>query len=240
MDPRSEQPDDGRDEAGEEEPELQVQGHHVGRAHCVERRGFECRYERRVGRVGELPEELLVEPSEEVERLRLGNPERPAVEVRQSRQPARPKDGLDVDDDEAAVGRRDEGEPLQAPTAEPRTLVAEAPSEHEPRGRQGGTREQDRHGAKRHAEHELDRERDPETSDAEHVRQSRQPRELRPRPQTTTAPEQTASSGEHHDVRESEPQERPHRHPRNRPTVTPASFCQTTWSRSPKRDASHW
>ena len=75
---------------GEEEPELHVQGHDVGRAHDVERRGLECRHERRVRRVRELPEELVVEPSEEVDRLGLGNPERPAVPVGQGvRRPAR-------------------------------------------------------------------------------------------------------------------------------------------------------
>ena len=76
----AEKADDRSYEPSEEEPKLQMQRHDVRRAHEMKARSLEGRNEWWIGRARQLSEELMVEAAEEVDRLCLGNPERPAVE----------------------------------------------------------------------------------------------------------------------------------------------------------------
>ena len=112
-DARGEQPRDRRGEATREEPELHVERDDVGGAHEVERRGLERRHERRVARVRELAEELLVEASEEVDRLRLRNPERPGVPGGERGEAGRSEERFQVDDDERRAREGDQRDPLR-------------------------------------------------------------------------------------------------------------------------------
>ena len=83
----------------------------------MERRRLERRQKRWICRIGELSEELVVEPSEEVDRLGLGYPERPCIPSRQTRKPTGAKQRFQIDDEKQPERRADEAEPRGPPLA---------------------------------------------------------------------------------------------------------------------------
>ena len=118
-------------------------------------------------------------------------------------------------------------------------LAAEGPAQREPRDRQRQAGEHDRREPERHAEDQLDRERDPQGRDSGHVGSPGEPEELAPRPEPAHPPKQAAARGEHDGVRDTETEQRADGHAGSRPSRTPSSSCQTTSRSLPRRERSH-
>ena len=105
----------------------------------MERRSLERRKKRWICRVDELSEELVVEPSEEVDRLGLGYPERPCIPGRQTGKPTGTKQRFQVDDDEQPERRADEAEACEPALAQRRSPGCEQSSDPETCEDQHGT-----------------------------------------------------------------------------------------------------
>ena len=236
-DARRQDPGDRGDEAGEQEPELHMQGDDVGRAHEVERRRFERRNERRIRRVRQLAEELLVETAEEVDRLGFRHPERPRVERVEPGQPRGTKERLQVHDDQHRERGTDEPDSLR-PVSEDGSRTADPPSHQDSGAREHEPGDHDRRERERSSGHEQERERDSEPCDPEHVREPGEAGELPPRAPAAQAPEQARADSQREEIEGAQPEERPHRHPGSRPTRIPASSSRRISNPSPSSERS--
>ncbi len=203
----------------------------------MESRRFERGNERRVRRVRQLAEELLVETPEEVDRLRFRHPERPRVERVEAGQPGGAKEGFQVDDDQHR--ERCACEPHTSRSgSEYRSRAAQAVCDGGSCARERHAREQDRRERELNSGHQHERERDSEPCDTEHVREPGEAGELPPRAPSAQPPEQSGADSEGEEIEGSKPEERPYGHPASRPTKIPASSSRKTSNPSPSSDRS--
>ena len=207
-----------------------MQRHDVGRAHEVERRRLERRNERWIRGIRELTEELLVEPAEEVDRLRLRHPERPGVPRGEAREAPCAE--------HAPRGRRRSAPrtPLRRarrpPSARGRQADASGRAAVAPRRRRRRARRtvrSDRGERERDAESQLDRQGDADERDAEHVAEpGGRTSSYRRSPSEQGREEPSVPTTEQHRVEDREPEERSNAHGTPRWIETPAPPSHTT------------
>jgi hypothetical protein len=177
----------------------------VRRAHRVERGGVEDRDDRRIGRVRDGRENLLVEPVEEIHGFAPRDPERPSVEREEAVEPRDPEQGHEVAPGSHDADDRDEpGEPKgSAARRFGRTLDAAAtPPDEKPRPHDHEARHDDRHGAERDADDEEQRPRDSQRRHAEEVREPGEAHRRAPPRPPTEGQEDRSSHREVHAVQD--------------------------------------
>lgn len=199
----------------------------------MERSGVEHRDERWVRRPRERSEELLVEAAQEVDRLRLRNPERPRVPRVQPSETRRPEEPFDEKTRRRDPDRGDDQAVSGIKGAASRTTSSP------PSGRQRRTG--DDHG--RHPNHDPERERDssdqqkrPERAygdDAEYVGESAEASELNPGVPAPNGPEKPGSAREEEEVERDETSERVSVQRLILAIVMPSALSQTTSAREP-------
>ena len=184
---------DRDDGSRDEEPELEVERDRVGAPHRMEGGRVDDRDERRVRRPGARREHLLVEPAEEVDRLRLRHPEGPRVECLQALEAGRAEERLEQEADQSDARRGDEqgcGRGCPEPGEAAGTGAAEADAHQAGRHGPAHEREDDAPPSERDTEDEELRPQSPEGRHAEQVPEAAEPEGVRPPGEPAERPEE--------------------------------------------------
>ena len=193
----------------------------------------EYRDERRIRRSRQRREEPFVEPSEEVDRLPLRNPERPGVPVVQAREPRPAKERLDEEHGECDSDGGDDWHTSASERRKGGSWTAEPAATDETRRDEHRSSQKDEPARERDADHEQERPDDTDRGDAREIGEATEPGELEPGAPATGQPEHRSAADEDEEIEGNKPGDRADRHVSTLRIEMPSPFVQTSVASSP-------